>query len=110
MVSRIARFASVSGLLLLVNTASWAGRGDIDPNYGEGGGLAVPPGVLLALPGDRLVIADAATEEGLRVRMVDATGRNVADFGEGGVVRIDSSATAGGRSGPRPAPSRRTGT
>ena len=35
MASRIARIASLPGLLLLVNAAAWAGRGDIDPNYGD---------------------------------------------------------------------------
>lgn len=94
MANQIARIVSLPGLLLLVSTASWAGRGDIDPNYGEGGRVSAVSAVLLALPGDRLVIADAATEEGLRVRMVDATGQNVLDFGTRGVVRIAHSAAA----------------
>ena len=89
----IARIASLPGLLLLVTAAAWAGRGDVDPNYGEGGRLQIPPSVLLALPGGRLVVGEG-TGEGFRVRMVDATGRNVPAFGEGGVVLIDSSAAA----------------
>jgi hypothetical protein len=56
--------------------------------------LEIPPGVLLALPGDRLVIADRGTGEGFRVRLVDATGRNVPSFGDDGVVLIDSSPAA----------------
>lgn len=84
--------ASIALTLLGIATA-WAGRGDIDPNYGEGGRLAIGESALLALPGDRLVIG-VRTGEGFRVRMVDATGRNFPAFGEGGVVRIDSSAAA----------------
>ncbi|MGH6892294.1 MAG: hypothetical protein ACREEP_08575, partial [Dongiaceae bacterium] len=92
--SRIARIASLPGFLLLVNAAAWAGRGDVDPNYGEGGRLATnSPRALLALPEDRLVIGEAAGE-GLRVRMVDATGQKVTAFGEGGIVLMDSSAAA----------------
>jgi hypothetical protein len=92
MASRTFQLASLP-VLLMLGTAAWAGRGDIDPNYGEGGRVATSsPRVLLALPDDRLVIADAdaATEEGFRVRMVDATGQNVPSFGDGGVVVIDS--------------------
>jgi uncharacterized delta-60 repeat protein len=92
MANRIFRIASLPGLLLLGSAAAWAGRGDIDPNYGEGGRVSVASSALLALPGDRLVIADAATGEGIRVRMVDATGQNVAAFGDGGVVLIHPSA------------------
>ena len=91
----VRRLTASLGLTLLGIASAWAGRGDIDPNYGEGGRVSIAPSVLLALPGDRLVIADAATEEGFRVRMVDATGRNVPAFGEGGVVRIESSDVAG---------------
>ena len=96
MANHIARIASLPWLLLLVNTAAWAGRGDIDPNYGEGGQLAAPPGARLVLPGDRLVIADGGTGEGFRVRMVDAAGRNVPSFGASGVVVIDSLAAERG--------------
>lgn len=53
----------------------------------------IGPSVLLALPGDRLVVGEA-TGEGFRVRMVDATGRNVPAFGEAGVVLIYSSSAA----------------
>ena len=49
---------------------------------------------MLALPGDRLMIADGGSGEGFRVRMVDAAGQNVPTFGDGGVVLIDSSAAA----------------
>ena len=95
MASRVARIASLPGLLLLGTAAAWAGRGDLDPNYGEGGRASTIPGVMRALPGDRLVIADAATEEGSRIRMVDAAGKNVPDFGDGGVALIPSPASAG---------------
>jgi hypothetical protein len=44
-----------------------------------------------ALPGDRLVISEP-TSEGLRIRMVDATGQNEPAFGDGGAVVIDSAA------------------
>ena len=74
MANRVARIASLPGLLLLVNAAAWAGRGDVDPNYGDGGRVSRPNGTVLALPGDRLVILEV-TGEGLRVRMVDATGQ-----------------------------------
>jgi uncharacterized delta-60 repeat protein len=89
-----ARTAALPGLLLLVSTAAWASRGDIDPNYGEDGGVSIlDDSVLLALPNDRLVIA-AATGQGFGVRMVDAAGKSVAAFGEGGVVIVDSSDAA----------------
>ncbi len=91
MASLITRFIATLSLLLLGAAPAWAGRGDVDPNYGEGGRLTIPQDVVLALPGDRLVIADGGTGEGFRVRMVDAAGQNVPHFGEGGVVVIDSS-------------------
>jgi uncharacterized delta-60 repeat protein len=91
---QVAGMIAIHALMLLGAATAWAGRGDVDPNYGEGGHVSAVSAALLALPGDRLVIADAATEDGLRVRMVDATGRNVLDFGERGVVRIASSAAA----------------
>ena len=57
---QVAGMITIHALMLLGAATAWAGRGDIDPNYGEGGRLAtVGPSVLLALPGDRLVIADA---------------------------------------------------
>ena len=87
---QVAGMIAIHALMLLGAATAWAGRGDVDPNYGEGGRLQIPPGVLLALPGDRLVIADVGTGEGLRVRMVDATGQNVPSFGDGGNVLIDS--------------------
>ncbi len=90
MASRVARFASFPVLLLLANANAWAGRGDIDPNYGEGGGVSIVNSILLALPGDRLVMG-APTDQGFGVRMVDAAGKNVPAFGEGGVVVVDSS-------------------
>ena len=93
MTSRIARIGSIPGLLLLVSTAAWAGRGDIDPNYGEGGRLVTLAGVMLALPGDRLVFGEH-TDEGFRIRMVDEAGQNVPEFGEGGIVLINSSVAA----------------
>ena len=94
MASLITRFIATLSFLLLGAAPAWAGRGDIDPNYGEGGRLAAPLGVQLVLPGDRLVIADGGTGEGFRIRMVDAAGRNVPAFGDGGVALIDSSAAA----------------
>ena len=87
---QVAGMSVIHGLMLLGVATAWAGRGDVDPNYGEGGRLQIPPAVLLALPGDRLVIADGGTGEGFRVRMVDATGQNVLSFGDGGIVLIDS--------------------
>ena len=95
MSNQLNRRIITSALLLLLGSATaWAGRGDVDPNYGDGGQLVtIGPSVLLALPGDRLVVGEA-TGEGFRVRMVDATGRNVPAFGEGGVVLIDSSSAA----------------
>ena len=99
MASRIARIASLPVLLLLSTAAAWAGRGDIDPSYGEGGIVSATNGAVLALPGDRLVILEV-TGEGLRVRMVDATGRSVPTFGEGGAVSIPTV----DHSGPRPPP------
>lgn len=92
MVSRIARIAFLPVVLLLGTTTAWAARGDIDPNYGVGGALQVSPSVLLALPGDRLLIANGGTPDGLIVRVVDATGRNVPSFGDGGVATIGGTA------------------
>ena len=91
---QIAGMIAIHSLMLLGAATAWAGRGDVDPNYGEGGQLAAPPGVMLALPGDRLMIADGGSGEGFRVRMVDAAGQNVPTFGEGGIVVIDSSDAA----------------
>jgi uncharacterized delta-60 repeat protein/MYXO-CTERM domain-containing protein len=89
MASRITQIASLPVLLFLSTAAAWAGRGDIDPNYGEGGRVSAANAVLLALPGDQLVIGEA-TDEGFRVRMVDAAGQNVPTFGESGVVLISA--------------------
>jgi hypothetical protein len=91
---QIQRLAACIGLTLLGGAPAWAGRGDIDSNYGDGGHVSAASAVAAALPGDRLVIADAATEAGFRVRMVDAAGRNVSTFGEGGGVLFDTSAAA----------------
>jgi uncharacterized delta-60 repeat protein len=93
MASLLARIASLTGLVLLFDAAAWAGRGDIDPNYGEGGRLVIGPSVPLALPDDRFVTGEAVLE-GFRVRVVDAIGQKVAAFGEDGVVLIDSSTAA----------------
>jgi hypothetical protein len=92
MANCIALIASLLGLLSLASAAAWAGRGDIDPNYGEFGRVSAVSSTVIALPGDRLVIAESATDEGFRVRMVDATGQSVATFGENGVVGHYSSA------------------
>ena len=86
---QIGGMIAIHALMLLGAATAWAGRGDVDPNYGEGG--KVSAGTLLALPGDRLAIANAG-EEGPRIRMVDATGQVVPDFGEGGSVLINSPA------------------
>src|SRR5262245_35235501 len=94
MANRIIGFFATSSLILLGASSTWAGRGDIDPNYGHGSQLEIQAGVLLALPGDRLVIADGSTGEGFRVRMVDATGQSIPSFGNSGVVLLDSSDTA----------------
>jgi uncharacterized delta-60 repeat protein len=91
---QVVRIIAIHALMLLGTATAWAGRGDVDPNYGDGGRVSIPPSVLLALPGDRLVIADSGTTAGFRVRMVDATGRNVPTFGDGGVVVIASAAGA----------------
>jgi uncharacterized delta-60 repeat protein len=100
MTRQIDRFITTLGLLLLGATPAWAGRGDIDPNYlldgsellySEPGGVAIVNSVLLALPGDRLAIAKLG-EQGLLIRMVDATGQVIPDFGEGGSVLINSPA------------------
>ena len=56
---QIAGMIAIHALMLLGAATAWAGRGDVDPNYGEGDRLAIAPSVLLALPGDRLVIADS---------------------------------------------------
>jgi len=90
---QVAGMIVIHALMLLCAAPAWAGRGDIDPNYGEGGRLSIAPSARLALPGDRLVIGER-TDEGFRVRMVDATGQNVPAFGDGGVVLIDSSDVA----------------
>jgi uncharacterized delta-60 repeat protein len=92
--SCVRRLAASLGLASFCIATAWAGRGDIDPNYGASGGLTVGSSTVLALPGDRLVIGEK-TEWGFRVRMVDAAGQYDPDFGEGGVVLIDSSDTAG---------------
>jgi len=92
--SCVRRLAASLGLTLFCIATAWAGRGDIDPNYGEGGRVATEwPRVLLALPDDRLMIAEP-TGEGLRIRIVDAAGQNDPTFGDGGVALIDSSAAA----------------
>ena len=87
--SCVRRLAASIGLTLLCIATAWAGRGDIDPNYGEGGRLAIVAGAQLALPGDRLAIADVG-EEGFHLPMVDATGQNVSAFGDDGDVSIGS--------------------
>jgi len=84
---QIAGMIAIHALMLLGAATAWASRGDVDPNYGEGGRVSAPNGAVLALPGDRLVILEV-TGEGLSVRMVDATGRSVPTFGEGGAVSI----------------------
>ena len=38
---QIAGMIAIHALMLLGAATAWAGRGDIDPNYGEGGRLAV---------------------------------------------------------------------
>ncbi len=90
---QVAGMVAIHALMLLGAATAWAGRGDIDPNYGEGGRLPISPSATLALPGDRLLITEAI-DAGLRVRMVDAAGHDVPTFGEGGVVEIDSSEAA----------------
>ena len=93
MPSQIKRFIAAVSFALLGATPAWAGRGDVDPNYGEGGGLPIGNSVLLALPDDRLALGEW-TGAGFRVRMVDAAGQNDPAFGDGGVVLIDSSDAA----------------
>jgi hypothetical protein len=79
MASRIARIASLPGLLLLVSAASWAGRGDIDPTYGESGALAIGAEAVVALPDDRLAII-----YGNAVSVADSNGRVVDTYGDDG--------------------------
>jgi hypothetical protein len=83
MASRIARTASLPALLLLGTTAAWAGRGDIDPNYGEGGALAINNYVVISLPDDRLAILGQSS-----VSVADSSGRAVDSFGDHGNVSI----------------------
>lgn len=94
---RIVRIASLPALLLFFSAEAWPARGDIDPNYGEGGQLVtIQPSVLLALPGDWLAVGQGTdgSGDGFRIRMIDATGRRVPTFGQNGVALIDSSAAA----------------
>ena len=94
MASRTVQLASLPVLLMSGIATAWAGRGDFDPNYGEGGGVSIlEDSVLLALPNDQHVIG-AATDQGVGVRIVDAAGKSVQAFGEGGVVIVDSSDAA----------------
>jgi hypothetical protein len=58
------RTLAAVALSLLGIAPAWAGRGDLDPYYGEGGRVSAIPEVMLALSGDRLAIAEAATEAG----------------------------------------------
>ena len=79
MASRVAQIASLPGLLLLGTAAAWAGRGDIDPNYGAGGALAMNAEILIALPSDRLAVIDRNS-----VSVADSNGRIVTSYGEDG--------------------------
>jgi uncharacterized delta-60 repeat protein len=98
MASQITRLIATLSLLLLGAAPAWAGRGDIDPNYGEGGRLAGSCcyGVFeFPLTGDRLLIShENGGNLGVYLRMVDATGQPVPSFGDSGVLVIDSSARA----------------
>jgi len=80
---RIARVATLPCLLLLGSASAWAGRGDIDPNYGEGGALAIGNYVVISLPDDRLAILGQNT-----VSVADSNGRAVSSFGDHGQVVI----------------------
>jgi hypothetical protein len=79
MVSRRVPIASLPGLVLLVNAVAWAGRGDIDPNFGESGALAMGAEAVAALLGDRLAII-----YGNAVTVADSNGRIVATYGDNG--------------------------
>jgi hypothetical protein len=88
MASHIARIASLPCLLLLANAAAWAGRGDIDPNYGEGGQFSAGSGTVLSLQDSRLLIDVTDSADAFKVRVVDARGRDDPNFGNGGYALI----------------------
>jgi hypothetical protein len=94
MASRIAGIACLPGLLLFVNAPAWAGRGDIDPNYGIGGQLELGPGELelLNLPDDRLIIVASADEGDFAIRVVNGDGHDDPTVGDGGYVSIPTPA------------------
>ena len=103
MKSQITRFVATLSLMLLGATSAWAGRGDIDPNYGESGALAIEGYLLIGLPSDRLAIF-----EGSSVRLVDSNGRAVSSFGDSGqavvqipagMARFEASGAAAGADG-----------
>src|SRR5262245_25692604 len=89
MAIRITRIASLPGLLLLLNAAAWAGRGDMDPDYGFLGKLVTEPEESIFLPDDRLLRLEAGESVSeFRVRVFDRTGHDDSAFGEGGLVAI----------------------
>jgi len=69
---QIGGMIAIHALMLLGAATAWAGRGDVDPNYGEGG--KVSAGTLLALPGDRLAIPFHHTDVGQRAPAVPDAG------------------------------------
>jgi hypothetical protein len=74
---------AVHALMLLGAATAWAGRGDVDPNYGAGGALEVGNYVVIGLPDDRLAILGQNS-----VSMADSNGRAVNSFGDHGQVVI----------------------
>jgi hypothetical protein len=74
---------AVHALMLLGAATAWAGRGDVDPNYGAGGALEVGTYVVIGLPDDRLAILGQNS-----VSVADSNGRAVNSFGDHGQVVI----------------------
>jgi hypothetical protein len=94
MFKQAARLIVIHVLMLLGAATAWAGRGDVDPNYGEGGQLAPGPGNVLTLPDGRLLIDTTDTGDAFKVRLVDAYGHDDQAFGASGHASIPTPVSA----------------
>src|SRR5262245_25300203 len=85
-------FGTIGALLLLGATRGWAGPGDIDANFGNGGRMDSWGQALVVLPDDRLVTID----DGGSVARFNADGSVDRTFGTGGRVTIPLPSTTPG--------------
>ena len=84
---QVAGMIATHALMLLGAATAWAGRGDVDPNYGKGGALAIGADVLIGLPNDRLAIIGGGS-----VSVADSNGRAVSSFGDDGQAVVPTPA------------------